>query len=304
MDEADAVREWLGRTGYPLESEVAKAFRATGFEVFQGLHYEADSAEASGAREIDVLAVCEELVSRHPITRCTVIFVIECKTSSVPWVVFRGHSEAETWGAVGRLRMNAITQVNLLAALEREQKPWLLGLPADVGFRLSALATKERASGTGTPRDWDQAYVAVKQVVSAAQGVLRGDPSHLPTIAVPVIILGTRLFAVSYNDDGHEEVMPTSWERILWRGDRSGEPIAIDVVAQDFLAEYAKLAADGATEFLPLLRGAALDARQQEFRQQSHPGRTDTVVRGVESGWDAISKVVRRARRSRANRSR
>lgn len=216
MNEADAVREWLGRTGYPLESEVAKAFRAEGLQVFQGLHYGADNAEASGAREIDVLAVCEELVSRHPITRCTVIFVIECKTSSVPWVVFRSQSKAERWGAIGRRRMNAITQVNLLAALEWEQQPWLLSLPANVGFRLGALATKQRASGTDATRDWDQAYAAVKQVVSAVQGVLRSDPSHLPTIAVPVIVLGTRLFAVSYDDDGHEEVMPSSWERILW----------------------------------------------------------------------------------------
>jgi hypothetical protein len=243
-------------------------------------------------------------VSRHPITRCTVIFVIECKTSSVPWVVFRGQSKAERWGAIGHRRMNAITQANLLAGLEWEQQPWLLSLPADVGFRLGALATKQRASGTDPTRDWDPAYVAVKQVVSAVQGVLRGDPSHLPTIAVPVIVLGSHLFAVSYDDDGHEEVMPTSWERILWRGDRSGEPIAVDVVAHDFLAEYAKLAADGATELLPLLRGAALDAREEQFREQYSPSRVDNALIGAQSAWDAISKLVRRARRPRANRSR
>ena len=114
MDEADAVRDWLGRTGYPLESEVAKAFRAQGLQVFQGLHYGADNLEASGAREIDVLAVAEEITPRHPMTRCTVILVVECKTSSVPWVVFRGQSEAHRWGALGGLRMNAITEGNLL----------------------------------------------------------------------------------------------------------------------------------------------------------------------------------------------
>jgi hypothetical protein len=49
MDEADAVRKWLDHTGFPLEFEVAKALRAEGLQVFQGLHYGADNAEASGA---------------------------------------------------------------------------------------------------------------------------------------------------------------------------------------------------------------------------------------------------------------
>jgi hypothetical protein len=217
------------------------------------------------------------LVADGAMTRCTVIFVIECKTSSVPWVVFLGQSEAQKWGALDGLRMNAITQGNLLGALEWEQQPWLLGLPADAGFRVAALATRDRAAGTGA-RDWDQAYAAVKQVVSAVQGVLKGDPSHLPTVALPVIVLGTSLFAVSYDDEGREALTPTGWERIFWRGDRSGEPMAVDVVARASLSEYARLAAHGAMELLPLLRGAALDAREEEFIRQSRPGRVDTVL--------------------------
>jgi hypothetical protein len=302
MTDADDVRKWLARTGYPLESEVAEAFRARGLQVFQGIHYEADKADATGAREIDVLAFSEELV-RGPMTRCAVLFVIECKSSSVPWVVFRGQSPANRLGAVGHLPMNAITEVNLLAAVEFGQEPWLLRLPEDVGFRLVALATKEPALGIDRTRERDQAHATVKQVVSAAHGVLRGDPSHLPTIAVPVIVLGTRLYAVS-NGEGRDEVVPSNWERILWRGDRSGEPIAIDVVSKESLPEYASLAAKGATELLPVLRGAALDAREEESRRQSPPGRADAVVRGVDSARDAVSKLVRRARHSRAKRSR
>jgi hypothetical protein len=300
MSDVEAVRAWLARTGYPLESEVARAFRATGFEVFQGLHYEADKPDAGGAREIDVLAVRDALVP-GPLTRCTVLLVIECKASPTPWVVFRGQSPASALGAVGRFPMKAITELNLFSAIELGTEPWLLGLPEHAGFRVGALPAKQRAPGIDKTREWDQTHAAVKQVVSAVQGVLRDDPPHLPTIAVPVIVLGSGLFTVTDDDDGHQEVLASGWERILWRGDRSGEPIAIDVVAHDFLAEYARLAADGATELLPLLRGAALDARDVEFRRQSSPGRVETAILGLGSAWDAVSKLVGRARRSRPN---
>lgn len=303
MTEADQVRKWLAQTGYPLESEVARTFGAAGLEVFQGLHYEADNAEASGAREIDVLAVGEELVPR-PLTRCAVLFVIECKSSSVPWVVFRGQSPASPLGAVRHLLMKAVTVVNLLAAVEFGQDPWLLHLPENAGFRLGALASKEPAPGMDKTRERDQAYAAVRQVVSAAQGVLRGDSSHLPVVAVPVIVLGSHLHAVSIGDDGREQIVQSNWERILWRGDRSGEPIAIDVVSHEFLAGYARLAADGATELLPILRGADLEAREAALRRQSPAGPVGQALLGVESVWDAASKLVRRARGSRASRGR
>lgn len=166
MSDVEAVRAWLARTGYPLESEVARAFRAAGLEVFQGLHYEADNPDASGSREVDFLAVRDALVP-GPLTRCTVLFVIECKASSIPWVVFRGKAPASALGAVGRFPMRAITELNLLAAVELGMEPWLLGLPEDAGFRLGAMPAKQRAPGIDKTREWDQAHAAVRQVVSA-----------------------------------------------------------------------------------------------------------------------------------------
>jgi hypothetical protein len=209
--------------------------------------------------------------------------------------------------------MNAVTELNVLAALERAQDPWLLMLPADVGFRLGVVATKQRQAGPVEPSsarpggqsvtapgrqgDRDPAHLAIMQVVSAARGVLRDDPPHLPTLVVPVIVVGSRLYAVSSDDDGGQEVVPISWERILWRGDRSGEPIAIDVVSRESLADYTELAAAGAAEFLPILRGAALDAREVEIQRQYLPGRAEKLVLGVESAWDASQHLAARARR-------
>jgi hypothetical protein len=320
MQEAKAVREWLARSGYPLEYEVARSFRAAGFEVFQGLHYGADRLEASGPREVDVLAVRQEVVPHHPITRSTVLFVVECKDSSAPWVVFRGQSSPEPWAAVGSFATNAITEMNILGALELGQNPWLLRLPENVGFRLGIVATKPRQpkqeersrtepGGMATlpiarAGDSDRAHAALKQAVSAAMGVLRDDASHLATLAVPVIVVGSRLYTVSYDDDGREEVAPTNWERILWRGDRSGQPMAVDVVSREFLDDYVKLAADGADEFLPILRGATLDAREEQFRRQDPSGRADRITVGLASTGDALARLMDRARRSVARLTR
>jgi hypothetical protein len=304
VSELEGVRAWLGRSGVPFEFAVASAFRDAGFQVFQGIHYRTDDPDAIAARDIDVLAVREQLVSQPPMTRATVIFVVECKTAKQPWLVFRGQAEGGKWEAAGRFRMNHVTQDDVLRALEWEQDPWLLRLWPDHGFRVMATWQGDTGSDSeegarlkkGSSRD--PGFDAVRQVVSATEGLLAGDPSHLPTIAIPVLAISSPLYAVSYKD-GHEQAEPTAWERLLWRGHRSAEARAIDVVGGDAIAEYAKQAWVGAEEFLPILRGAALGRREDEMsRVDESPSKLDRALIVGDLIVGAARASLARARRA------
>lgn len=75
------ITDWLNKTGFPLEMEAASAFRDAGFDVRQSATY-ADPQSDKG-REIDVLAMDPDLIGIIDIS-----FVVECKSSTKPWVVF------------------------------------------------------------------------------------------------------------------------------------------------------------------------------------------------------------------------
>jgi hypothetical protein len=305
VTELEGVRTWLHRSGYPHEFRVAAAFREAGFAVYQGVHYRSESPDATGARDVDVLAVLEELVQKHPMTRCTVVFVIECKSSPVPWVIFRGRSEGGKWAATGGFSMNAVEELDVLGAIEWEQDPWLLRIPANAGFRVGAVAGKGRdhvqdggAPDAGQTRSSqrDHAFDAIRQAVSAADGMLRESPKHLPTIAIPVVVVSASLYAVSFAS-GTEEIIEVPWERILWRGDRTATPRAIDIVSETGLTAYASEASAGAAEILPILRGAALVRREDEMERQGLD--VGLVERLLVQAVDGVSASRRWAARAR-----
>ena len=76
------VKEWLEKTGVPLEMEAASAFHREGFEVAQSYVYADSQLEKS--REIDVYARDPDFLGVIDIS-----FVLECKASPKPWVVLK-----------------------------------------------------------------------------------------------------------------------------------------------------------------------------------------------------------------------
>lgn len=75
------VQTWIEEQGYPLEMRVANTLIESGFEVRQSLFY--IDPESDEAREIDVVGRSTEITDVVDIS-----FVIECKSTSKPWVLF------------------------------------------------------------------------------------------------------------------------------------------------------------------------------------------------------------------------
>ncbi len=80
------VQEWLEKQGYPLEMTVASKLARVDLDVTQSSYY--DDPETGDPREIDVVAeFALPSDTRSIIFR--LLFPIECKKSSSPWVAFR-----------------------------------------------------------------------------------------------------------------------------------------------------------------------------------------------------------------------
>jgi len=78
------VREWLDTEGYPLELEVARAFRKAGFRAHHSMMY--DDENTNQKREIDVVATKQFGQDGRWIR---VVVVAECKNNAKkPWVYF------------------------------------------------------------------------------------------------------------------------------------------------------------------------------------------------------------------------
>lgn len=262
-DEAEAVRRWLAEEGYPLEYLAARVFAAEGFEVFQGIHFGDQNGAVAKSREIDVLATWDRLdVNAKRPVRAAVQLALECKNNTKAWVVLKGPLQRQgPWAAapVAMLSMLKWTEV-VAGAQDRDGTPWFFDLPSRVGHA----AVQAFRKGN----DIDPAHAALTSVVKAARASLGAGPAAYPVLALPVIVLAGGLYGLQYDDDGEESLAPSSWERMLWRGSGSGEPVVVDLVQADELSAYANAAAHGAGELLPVMWRAFEDARRNGSLQE------------------------------------
>jgi hypothetical protein len=77
----DKILDWLESQGYPLEMRVASSLTKANFWVRQSQYYL--DPETNVSREIDVIATKTDILGFLEID-----FLIECKTSSKPWLLF------------------------------------------------------------------------------------------------------------------------------------------------------------------------------------------------------------------------
>lgn len=96
------IQKWLAREGYPLEMKVAqKIANSAELKVRHGWHYQ--DPESSTSREIDIICGATE-----PYGFVEINFVIECKGTSKPWILFSsedavaGYSRMAAFGLLSK----------------------------------------------------------------------------------------------------------------------------------------------------------------------------------------------------------
>lgn len=198
------IREWLERSGYLLEMEVAQAFRDAEFVVYQGQYYE----DSQATREIDVIA---DEVRSTSAGLLHIIFYVECKLSrDKPWIIFLGSRRSHyaskevlvqgpsnpTGEALGRL-IAAGPGVDILPIYQDLSQP---GYGMVQGLR--------KADG------FDASYVATMQVCKAARVFIKGARRNEAAIGIPVVVVDGPLYkarrvvdAVTLEQAGQGEVL-------------------------------------------------------------------------------------------------
>lgn len=247
-DLSQKVREWIERSGYSLEMEVAKICHRVGFSPLQSEFYE--DAESGKTRETDIVA---HLVRKAGKKQATLTVVLECKVSpEKPWVLFSAPNKLPGEFSVRQRAASRVGEqvLNKLAGDESIQNLELFRLPDVLGYSLVA-ASLDSKDKNGQK---DRAYEAVWSVTKATTGMVTKVQKFVPSIALvalPMIVLRGRLFEARLDSDGAIALEEISKGVLGWRNPVLAEFASFIMVATEKGAEesLAKLHEDG-QEFL------------------------------------------------------
>lgn len=227
----EKIIEWLKTTGFPLEMEAASAFRKAGFDVRQSATF--PDPQSDKGREIDVLAEDPDLIGIIEVS-----FVIECKSSSKPWVVFTSDDALSNYNRLFAFGVTSIAAREVLA--NRFTDLPLLGRyikrPQQGGYGFRQALGKES----------DPAYTAAIGALKASHGVAQDrSSSSIPrfAFAFPVIVIDSPLFECSRKENGELELTEVSNSEFLFSAhipDHIG--CCIKVITKEHLPTFANWA--------------------------------------------------------------
>ena len=182
----EKVQEWLLSQGYPLEMKVASALREHGFEVRQSHYYK--DIQTDEHREIDILAVRTDLLGY-----AEVAFLIECKATQKPWVLF---TSEDTISGYNRLFSLGITSEHVKKLLCEDSSNHLYTLP---------LFKKEGRVAYGATVAFTNGYdIAFQAAMSSTKAAISRKAERQSTgfqISFPVIVVDGPLFEGYLSND-------------------------------------------------------------------------------------------------------
>lgn len=224
--EIDAVRDWLGREGYPLEYETAREMARVGYRPWQGRYYK--DPDTGDPREIDVQATEPDSITSpwRPVR-----VVAECKQNSKPWLVLTEVVELPA-GYGGNFLLTKDVPKELLVSSKDRDASFVLTPPERHGYMVV-----QAISGPDTP------FAALQAVTKAAQDSIAELSGGQSAICIPVIVVGGSLYQLGFEDDGREILEPVLWQRVVWHGTRPvhrerSQAVQVDVVTRAHLPAY------------------------------------------------------------------
>jgi hypothetical protein len=248
-DLATEIRQWLDSQGYPLELRVAHEFRDQDAQVVQAEYYADPESQVS--REIDLSARFHNR-DAPKLTVQQIVFAVECKSSSRPWVVFTsgqpkiGSIASVVQRAASPLGVRFLESVAVVAAVQRLP---LLRTPQRPAYGITEAFT----TGTDVP------YKAIMSAAKAARSLAirydvkttEGELSNC-TIAFPVVVIGGRLFECALDGAANDiHVHEIQRSTLLWRNPIAEMPHTIvSVVTVQDLEIFVMGAAQTARELL------------------------------------------------------
>lgn len=194
------LHEWLATQGYPLEMKFAERVRKlTKLSVRQGWHFE--DPEEGTSREIDVICTAGEEYGFAEIN-----FVVECKGTSKPWVIFSSEDAAASYhrlSAFGILSHEARSELAVKAFDDKDdcstvrRVPWLWK-EGRVGYSIA------QAFGGGGEAPYAGSLSALKASLWLQQNSVWQSAEHRKfVVTFPVVVTSSPLFEC-YLDDTEE----------------------------------------------------------------------------------------------------
>jgi len=242
----EKVRDWLERTGHPLEFRVARVFQNNGLETRQGVYIEDPVTE--DLREVDVLGI-QRFCDRELQVMLSAYWVVECKSSKPisgenhrhrPWAVFTAHRETSS----SQLVFRAMTSGVMSSAFKDPRMISYLG-------KLDAFSMPERSGFGGVEYhsekgDRDPFYGAMQSVVARAVSYMRllnegkaAKQGEAGSIVFPLLVVAAPLFEVYLSTDSAQLMVREATSlRLYWGGYTPSRYRVVDIVRASSLDEF------------------------------------------------------------------
>lgn len=262
---------WLTNQGYPLEMEVGRAFRDSGWRVEHAKWY-VDIATGK-PRPIDLFASWS-IHRDEPLGAVTLSLAIECKKSiGKPWVVLASeHShyptaldEAISAELIGRSAM-------FVAGVRQASIPEMLRPAKRIGHGIVKAHTENKSGDPTSP------FAAVRSAVAACTSIGRQNDEFAMSFAavypsvhvvVPVVLLEGTLFEYSLSEAGNGELTEVSISQLLAGAGDGTQSLITQLVTKNAVEGFASALAMQARLFCNsmLPHGADVLATAAQRRQ-------------------------------------
>jgi hypothetical protein len=248
------VRGWLEENGYPLEMQVARAFRETGFSPVSSSEYYLDPDEGK-PREIDVIAAMQTTIAGVVFQ---IAFTVECKSSKgSPWVCFcAGGGQDRELVSVGFAARHATRHgrdlINEIASKPDETTNLLFNIPENHAYGVTN-ALKE--NGVDLPyRAMLTARKAAQALIAHYDRIQAADRTWTVCIAFPLIVVDAPILNCRMDDNSKIELSQTDSQTILRTGFDTHYYSAVEIVAASTLKAFLKARAKLLSGFLKDLK--------------------------------------------------